>query len=560
MIYHKLLQEYIDVHQNHEETRCSYISTSSINLCDKTWTNLNASNNTTTNAFNASMARNSNITMSAEQINEITDTNITILNDNKNLNPCFTNASVPNTNWNSSMCSILNDSSLIPCRTNVSVPNVNILKCSGGRNVECKLLSVTYKKGSHIIKANIYKSYKHYTKTNSHCSIYGCDLMNFGSNLLEEMNSLSDNFKCFYDKKNTSTVFMKKESLMGLTVWLTLCSFLLLLGTFPFVACICSKIRTPYQGYFQYCTKRYTSRQEKWIDAIKQGNIFILRWSMSQKHINEQLVEDWYQTGFKWRAVPLARAAFSGQSRMAGYLLSRGAFPNYEDSLKLTPLHYACLGAQVNTMQYLIAEGANVEAADSCRRTPLLTALMLNISVPDIIQCLLEAGADVSVEDRQRCTPLHYACFKGDLNLVQIIIKAACISNNTIYLTKETFYSSLQKTPFGSNFGFKTDLYTNTWTPLTSLLYRNSKETCRLLVSAGYDLKHDPILPRVLYSDADEAMNRYIKQQMREVASLKRMCRIWIRKYLGTKKLQQKISGLKLVFSLREYLRLERID
>ena len=547
------------MHRHHEETRCSNISTFSTNLCDKTWTRPNASYNQTANAFNASMASDSNSTVNADLLDNIINTSRTIVNDS-NRNHCRTNADAPDIKWDSSMCSILNDSSIIPCHTNASVSNTNILKCSGGRNIECKLLSVTYKKGANIIKANIYKSYKHYTKTKLHCSFYGCELKNFGANLMKEMSSLSDGFKCFYDKKNMSLVFMTKEPLLGLAVWFTCCSFLLLLGTFPFVACICSKIKTPCQGYFQYCTKRYTSRQEKWIDAIKQGNIFILRWTMSQKHINEQLVENWYLTGFKWRAVPLARAAFSGQSHVAEYLLSRGAFTNYEDSLKLTPLHYACLGAQVNTLQYLISEGANVEAADRCRRTPLLIALMLNISAPDIIRCLLEAGADVSVKDKQQCTPLHYACFKGDLNLVHMIIKAGCISNNTIYLRKETFYSSLQKTPFGSNFGFKTDLYTNTWTPLTSLLYRNSKETCRLLVSAGYNLKKDPILPRVLYSDADETMNRYIKQQMREVTSLKCICRMWIRTRLGTKKLQQKISDLNLASSLREYLRLERID
>ena len=112
-----------------------------------------------------------------------------------------------------------------------------------------------------------------------------------------------------------------------------------------------------------------------------------------------------------------------------------------------------------------------IEARDACQRTPLLIALMLNISVPDIIQCLLEDGADASVEDKQKCTPLEDA-------------------------------------PFAANCGFKTDLYTNTWTLTTSLLYTNSKETCRLLVSAGYNLKQDPILPRVLYSDADEIMNR----------------------------------------------------
>lgn len=140
---------------------------------------------------------------------------------------------------------------------------------------------------------------------------------------------------------------------------------------------------------------------------------------------------------------------------------------------------------------------------------------MLNISVPDIIQCLLEDRADVSVEDREKCTSLHYACFKGDLNLVHMIIKAGGISNNTIYLTKDTFHYNFEDAHFAANCGFKTDLYMNTWTPLTILLYRNSKEACRLLVSAGYDLKQDPTLPRVLYSDADEIMNRFLKQQMR---------------------------------------------
>ena len=237
------------MHRHHEETRCSNISTFSTNLCDKTWTRPNASYNQTANAFNASMTSDSNSTVNTDPINDIINTSRTILNDS-NRNPCRTNADVPDTNWNSSMCSILNDSSLIPCRTNASVPNINFLKCSGGRNVECKLLSVTYKKGSNIIKANIYKSYKHYTKTKSHCSVYGCEFKKFGVNLLKEMSSLSDGFKCFYDKKNMSTVFMRKGPILGLAVWFTCSSFLLLLGTVPFVACICSKDKDTMSGIF----------------------------------------------------------------------------------------------------------------------------------------------------------------------------------------------------------------------------------------------------------------------------------------------------------------------
>lgn len=55
---------------------------------------------------------------------------------------------------------------------------------------------------------------------------------------------------------------------------------------------------------------------------------------MSQKYVNDELVENYYIDGFKWRAVPLASAAFTGQSHVAEYLLSRGAFTNFKDRLK----------------------------------------------------------------------------------------------------------------------------------------------------------------------------------------------------------------------------------
>ena len=124
MTYHTLLQEFVNVHQNHEETRCSYISTASTDLCDKTWVSPNASDNTTTNAFNASMT--GNITVNTDSTNEIINTSRIILNGS-NLNPCHANDSVSNPNWNSSMCIFRNDSSSMPCRTNASDPNITIL-------------------------------------------------------------------------------------------------------------------------------------------------------------------------------------------------------------------------------------------------------------------------------------------------------------------------------------------------------------------------------------------------------------------------------------------------
>ena len=429
--------------------------------------------------------------------------------------------------------------------------------CDNGDKYTCLLMRVKYIRQNTTYEANLYISYKDYMETGSECSIDGCE--HDVNHYVAVIGNLSKNFDCFHDTNDNRRIFLNKKPFIGTVIWFSACLVLLVFGTMPFVVCICSQIKTPWQVYFRYCTRRFASRQERWIEAIKSGNILVLKWSMSQDHVNDQLIEHYYGQSVKWVATPLARAAFAGQSRVAIYLLGMGADVNLQDRLGLTPVHYACLGGQHVTLQLLIQRHAWIDTFDKSHRTPLLTSLLLPIKLPDIIQCLIEGGADLSLSDRYKCTALHYVCFKGDVNLVAVMIKAGCISHMPVFLTKNTFHSDLDNAPFGVRVGFTSNLYTSTWTPLTSLLYKNNREACKLLIAAGYNLRKDPILPRVLYSDADEAMYRYIKRNLREVMSLLRLCRIWIRKYLGTVRLQSKIAQLDLTVGMIDYLRLDKL-
>ncbi|KKT23376.1 MAG: hypothetical protein UW09_C0004G0121 [candidate division TM6 bacterium GW2011_GWF2_43_87] len=77
-----------------------------------------------------------------------------------------------------------------------------------------------------------------------------------------------------------------------------------------------------------------------------------------------------------------------------------------------TPLHYAALhGWGVNVVQFLIDNGANVNQINNNDDTPL--SLAFELGHVDIVRCLVEAGADINQTDKVGWSLLHYAAFNG---------------------------------------------------------------------------------------------------------------------------------------------------
>ncbi|QYS97478.1 ANK_REP_REGION domain-containing protein [Trichoderma simmonsii] len=89
-------------------------------------------------------------------------------------------------------------------------------------------------------------------------------------------------------------------------------------------------------------------------------------------------------------------------------LLDGGGDPNSVDDNSFTPIHHVVNGYSDQSLINMLAEaGANLDVKDRSGRSPLMLAAQ--IGKYELVVCLLDAGADVGVEDAGGYTAHHYA-------------------------------------------------------------------------------------------------------------------------------------------------------
>lgn len=65
---------------------------------------------------------------------------------------------------------------------------------------------------------------------------------------------------------------------------------------------------------------------------------------------------------------------------------------------------------------------ADVNHQDEQGKTPLLTCAYYN-NKTDLIQYLIENGADIEISDENDNTPLHFSAIRGSKDIAQFLIK-----------------------------------------------------------------------------------------------------------------------------------------
>jgi ankyrin repeat protein len=142
------------------------------------------------------------------------------------------------------------------------------------------------------------------------------------------------------------------------------------------------------------------------VEASYQVLMATKQWSTYSQDIPKQM------TG-------LHLGAYFGVDYALQFLLSSNS-PDPKDSYRRTPLHLASENGHLEIVQLLLDRGADVKAADRNGWTSLYRAS--ENGYLEIVQLLLNYSADIKAADRNRWTPLHLASLNGHLEIVQLLL------------------------------------------------------------------------------------------------------------------------------------------
>lgn len=81
---------------------------------------------------------------------------------------------------------------------------------------------------------------------------------------------------------------------------------------------------------------------------------------------------------------------------------------NHKDELGNSALHYATTNGNLQIFNILLKNDAIIDIQNNQSQTPLIIASQGGY--PEIVQGLIQAGADINFQDQFFNTPLHYAC------------------------------------------------------------------------------------------------------------------------------------------------------
>lgn len=118
---------------------------------------------------------------------------------------------------------------------------------------------------------------------------------------------------------------------------------------------------------------------------------------------------------------PLHHAAATGRLGTVNLLLAHGAALDAKDRGRLTPLGWALLcSAPEQVVERLLQKGADVNADFGEQGTPLLLAV--DRAEVAVVKALLERRADVNRADARARTPLAWARKHGRPEVVELLL------------------------------------------------------------------------------------------------------------------------------------------
>jgi ankyrin repeat protein len=129
-----------------------------------------------------------------------------------------------------------------------------------------------------------------------------------------------------------------------------------------------------------------------------------------------------------WGFTPLMAATRMANWPIVNFLLDHGADPNIPDPINMSVVLWAAEQNQPKLVNRLLEKTNNINGIDSIAgMTPLMWATLNEYDNPQIMQALIDKGANVNAKAKDGSTALSWAMKKGNTKTVAVLRKAGAL-------------------------------------------------------------------------------------------------------------------------------------